>query len=139
LTYVGAGHERILIYRAKSGVCDSILSGGVALGMVPDNSKLVKEKEIELEDGDLVILYTDGITEAKNINGELYNLERLKKSILEHAPQYSADGVNFHVAKDVSAFMEGHKQEDDMTLIVIKKNDKLDTVQEIKHESTNWQ
>src|SRR5690606_4410075 len=38
LTYVGAGHEHILIYRALTGECEAVLSGGVALGMVPDNS-----------------------------------------------------------------------------------------------------
>ncbi len=42
----------------------------------------------------------------------------------EYAPQYSADGVNYHVARDVSAFMGSHKQEDDMTLIVIKRDSK---------------
>ena len=41
LTYVGAGHEHILVYRAYSGECEAILSGGVALGMVPDNSKVI--------------------------------------------------------------------------------------------------
>ncbi|MFH1284175.1 MAG: SpoIIE family protein phosphatase [Candidatus Peregrinibacteria bacterium] len=123
MTYVGAGHEHILVYHAGSGECEAILSGGVALGMVPDNSNVVKEQEIELDNGDFVVLYTDGITEAKNSENELYGLERLESAVREFAPQYSPEGVNYHIAKDVSAFMAGHEQEDDMTLIVMQRND----------------
>ncbi len=136
LTYVGAGHEYILVYRMATGECESILSGGVALGMVPDNSKLIKELEIELDDGDFVILYTDGITEARNNAGELYELERLKTAIRTYAPQYSADGVNYNIAKDVSVFMQEHRQEDDMTLIVLKRDVKGQF--EIADNKTNW-
>ncbi|MBU1151366.1 SpoIIE family protein phosphatase [Patescibacteria group bacterium] len=121
LSYVGAGHEHILIYRSKTGECESIKSGGIALGMVADNSELIKESEIALEEGDFVVLYTDGITEAKNDAGELYGLDRLIEAVKEYAKTYSADGVNFHIAMAVSNFMEKHSQEDDMTLIVLQK------------------
>lgn len=139
LTYIGAGHEHILVYHSASGECEAIISGGVALGMVPDNSNMVKEQQIKFEDGDFVLLYSDGITEAKNTKEELFGLERLKNSFVEHAPTYSAEGVNYHVAKDVAAFMAGHVQEDDMSLIVIKR-DKTFAAQDIdKEHSTNWQ
>jgi serine phosphatase RsbU (regulator of sigma subunit) len=121
MTYVGAGHEHILIYRADTGQCESIVSGGIALGMLPDNSKVIKEKEIILNDGDFVVLYTDGITEAKNEKGELYGLSRLEKAVQEFAKQYGPEGVNSRIAKEVTVFMGEHPQEDDMTLIVIKK------------------
>ena len=122
LTYVGAGHEHIVIYRAATGECDAVLSGGVALGMLPDNSKVVKEEEIELADGDTVVLYTDGITEARNEAGELYGLERVQAAVKEFAPQYSADGIHHHLAQEVSAFMGTAEQLDDMTLIVLKRD-----------------
>ncbi|MBD3330295.1 SpoIIE family protein phosphatase [Candidatus Peregrinibacteria bacterium] len=137
LTYVGAGHEHILVYRNLTGECSEILSGGIALGMVPDNSKLITEKEIELNDGDFVILYTDGITEARNNNGELFGLKRLEEAIKEHASQYSAEGLNYHVAKDVSTFMQDHKQDDDMTLIVLEK-DKEYKGSETQKIETKW-
>lgn len=124
LTYVGAGHEHILVYRAKTGVCEAILSGGIALGMVPDNSKIIKEKEIQVGEGDYVVLYSDGITEAKSASGELYGLERLKNAIMEYATQYSTEGINYHIAKEVSGFMQQQVQNDDMTLMVIKRTDK---------------
>jgi len=120
MTYVGAGHEHILHYHADSGECDAILSGGVALGMVPDNSGLLSEKDLDLSDGDFVVLYTDGITEARNEADELFGLDRLRSAVRLYAPQYGADGVNYHIAKTVVAFMGKHSQDDDITLIVIK-------------------
>lgn len=137
MTYVGAGHEHILVYRAGSGECEAILAGGVALGMVPDNSKLIKEQEIELEDDDTVVLYSDGITEARNAKGELYGLDRLKEALIEYAPQYSAEGINYHVARNVAEFSQGHPQSDDMTLIVIKRDASL-KAEKIKDQTTNW-
>lgn len=123
LTYVGAGHEHILVYRSKSGQCDAFLSGGVALGMVPDNTKLIKENEIVLDNSDVVVLFSDGITEARSESDELFGLERLKEAVKEYAAQYSADGINYHIARDVITFMGSHPQEDDMTLIVMKRDD----------------
>ena len=139
LKYVGAGHEHILVYRAATGDCEAILSGGVALGMVPDNSKVIKESTIDLVNGDFVVLYTDGITEARNAEGELFGLERLKKLVVEYATQYSADGVNYHIARDVSAFANGHVQDDDMTLIVMKRDDAFTDATNVKDQVTNWE
>jgi hypothetical protein len=125
MTYVGAGHEHVLIYRAKTGECEAKMSGGVALGMVPDNSKVIQEQEIQLNDGDFIVLYSDGITEAKNSKGEMFGLKKLKNLVKEYAVQYSAEGVNYHIAKDVSEFMAGHGQDDDITLIVVKRDSKI--------------
>lgn len=138
LSYVGAGHEHILIYRKDSGLCEAILTGGVALGMVPDNRALIREDKLELNEGDFVILYTDGITEAYSPEGELFGLERLKQSIIDHAPEYSANGLNYHIARDVSDFMAGAPQKDDMTLIVIQKNE-MAAKEEVEDKSTTWQ
>lgn len=138
LTYVGAGHEHILVYHADTGVCDAILSGGIALGMVPDNSKLIKEQEINWSDGDFVVVYSDGITEARNTAGELYGLERLKNALIEFAPQYSAEGVNYHIAQDVSTFAKGHVQDDDMSLIVIKRDKSLTQGTDVADQSITW-
>ncbi len=138
LTYVGAGHEHILVYRADTGECESIMSGGVAIGMVPDNSKIVKEKEIKLNEGDYILLYTDGITEARNKDEELYGLERLITRFKEFAAQYTADGVHYHIAKDVSAYMKGHVQDDDITLIVMKRDNKITGEGKEIEPSTSW-
>ena len=120
MSYVGAGHEHLLIFRAVKGVCDVQVTGGVALGMVPDNSKLIKEVDLPLEKGDIIILYSDGIIEGRNMAGEMYGLERLKKAVELYALQYGSDGVVNHVARDFSNYVQEHVQEDDVTLIAIK-------------------
>jgi len=120
MTYVGAGHEHILIYRAKTGEIESKESGGIALGMTPDNSKIIKELAIPLEQDDIVVLYTDGITEAQNNKGEMFGLERLIELVKKHATQYGPEGINHHVALDFSQFVGDTEQADDITLMVLK-------------------
>jgi len=121
MTYVGAGHEHILIYRKETGEIEDVVSGGTALGMVEDASKTLNEKEIALNNGDMIILYSDGITEAKNGTGGMYGLDRLKENVQKFGSEYGAAGVNSHVAKDLSAFVGDESQIDDMTLIVLEK------------------
>ena len=118
--YTGAGHEHILIYRQKSESVEAIRSGGIALGMIPDVSKIVQEKEISLEIGDSIILYTDGITEAKNTIGEMYGLENLTKSLTRHGYKPSAESIFDNLTKDFSNFVGEYVQVDDITMIVIK-------------------
>lgn len=65
LYYTGAGHEYLLVYKADSNKVFKIKSGGVALGMMRDSSKVLMEQQILFEPNDVVILYTDGITEAR--------------------------------------------------------------------------
>lgn len=139
MTYVGAGHEHIIVYHSATGECEAILSGGIALGMIPDNSKVIKEQVLNFEEGDYIVLYSDGITEAKGPDGRLYGLEALKTAVVEYAPEYSAEGVNHHIAKEVSAYMANIEQKDDMTLIVIKRDKSFK--KENSHDSTsiNWQ
>lgn len=138
LTFVGAGHEHILVYRGKTGSCDVILSGGVALGMVPDNSEVIKEQKIDMDVGDYIVLYSDGIIEARNSAGEMFGLERLTKLFEDFAPQYSAEGINYHIAKEVSAFVVGTDQLDDMTLIVIERKPGGSVVSAPQDNTTNW-
>jgi hypothetical protein len=140
MTYVGAGHEHVIVYHTATGECDMILSGGIALGMIPDNSKVIKELELKYDEDDYIVLYSDGITEAKGSNGVLYGLNNLKNAVIEYAPQYSAEGVNFHIAKEVSTYMGNVEQNDDMTLIVIKRDQHFKKSDEsTESTSISWQ
>jgi sigma-B regulation protein RsbU (phosphoserine phosphatase) len=118
--YTGAGHEHVLVYRKNSETVDSIPSGGIALGMIPDNSKIAKEVEIPLEIGDCIVLYTDGITEAKNHTGEMYGLEKLTESLKKHGYKPTGDTIFDGLTKDFSKFVGEYVQIDDITMIVIK-------------------
>ena len=108
--------------------------------MVADNSKLIKEVDLPLDKDDVVILYTDGIIEARNMMGEMYGLERFKKAVELYAPQYGSEGIVHHVAREFSFFVQEHVQEDDVTMIAIRYmgpdvKPELATVQK---KSTTW-
>lgn len=144
--YTGAGHEHMLIYRSKTEKVEEIKSGGIALGMIVDNSKVIKEQELNLEVGDSIVLYTDGITEAKNNIGDMYNLEGLSNSLKKHGYLPSADSIFDHLTKDFSDFVGEYVQVDDITMIVIKyTGEKISKKiqlsvhnNEDKHVSSNW-
>lgn len=120
MTFVGAGHEHVLVYRVATGKCEIRQTGGIALGMVPDNSKLIKEEPLPLQEGDVIILYSDGLTEGRNMAGEMYTLDRVVEAVERFATQYGPEGIVHHVALDYSRFAQDHVQDDDVTLIAVQ-------------------
>ncbi len=123
LYYTGAGHEHLLVYKAKNNKVYKIKSGGVALGMIRDSSKLLKEQEIKFEKDDVIILYTDGITEARyrsEQNGILFGIDRIVESIMKIEVK-TAENIFRQITIDLSAFMGyRHKQYDDISLLVAR-------------------
>lgn len=140
MTFVGAGHEHLIVYRANTGKCEVRQSGGIALGMVPDNSKLIKEQELQLMEEDVIVLFSDGLTEGRNMAGEMYTLDRLIQAVERFATQYGPAGIVHHVALDYSRFVENHIQDDDVTLIAVQyvgmNGKKEEATPQIK--STTW-
>lgn len=144
--FTGAGHEHILVYRAKTEQVEAIRSGGIALGMIPDNSKIIQEKEIPLEIGDALVLYTDGITEAKNQTGAMYGVEGMTESLKKNGYFPSAEGIFDHLTQDFAKFVGEYVQIDDITMIVMKYTGKDTgakvklsiTADETKAPSKNW-
>lgn len=134
--YVGAGHEHILVYKARTRTCQVEKSGGIALGMIPDISKYTKEKELDFEPGDTLIVYSDGITEHKNTQGEMFGLKRLVK-IFETmgADNASVNRIFHQLSAEFTEFTDQHVQEDDMTIIITKHHD---STKEHEIESTSW-
>ncbi len=90
--------------------------------MAKDISKVVKESQISFDPGDVVVMYTDGITEARAGNREsdpMFGIERLL-SVVGAAPEKSARGVFNHITMELSRFMGyRHRQFDDITLITV--------------------
>lgn len=121
LYYTGAGHEHILIHRKSTGKCEIKQTGGIALGMVPDISKIIREEPIPLQPEDYVVLYSDGIIEAKNMQGEMFGLQRLQAAVEQYASISSPEELFRHVSKDFGLFVGEQNQEDDITLIALKK------------------
>jgi phosphoserine phosphatase RsbU/P len=91
--------------------------------MVRDASKILKEQQIAFESGDVIVLYTDGISEARyrsEQNGILFSVDRIVESMMRSESKTSMS-IFQQITIDLSAFMGyKHKQYDDITLVVIR-------------------
>lgn len=118
LRYSSAGHNPALLMRA-SGEAVWLKTRGVALGLTRVAS--YGQGELTLEPGDCLVLYTDGVTEARNENGDEYNEERLKTLIAASAGN-SAPQVLLSLLDDTASFVGAAPQHDDLTVIVARAN-----------------
>ncbi|MBT5346587.1 SpoIIE family protein phosphatase [bacterium] len=138
IEYTGCGHEHIIIYRADEGVTEVMPAGGIALAMSDDISSIAEKKKINLSKGDVICLYSDGITEAMNENGELFGLDHLSDLVKKYSHQNTSLDIFSSISKDLSDFTNKTVQIDDMTLIVLKYNDTV--VENLKDSQflTDW-
>jgi len=121
LGYTQAGHDPILHFSSALGTIRELSTGGMALGMIPDLSKLVKTDYVDMDMGDVAVMYTDGIPEAWANEKESYGMDRLKESIVRHSGG-TAQQIHDGIIKDVRDYMGTYPQADDITLIVVKRN-----------------
>jgi two-component system response regulator len=115
LSYINAGHEPLFIVR-PTGVKVSLQPTGPAVGMMPDAK--FKIEHVQLEPGDILIGYTDGVTEARSSNGELYTKKRLQ-SLLEQ-PVASATELLERIKTSLFNYTENAPQSDDITLLAVQ-------------------
>lgn len=117
LTYSNAGHNPLIVYRAKEDKVELHSVKGVAIGFVQGYN--YKQGELKLEKGDIVLYYTDGITEAENPNKELFGFERLEKVIYDN--RYNdVDTIKENILNEINIFRRDYPQVDDLTFVVIK-------------------
>ena len=119
LHYTSCGHEHILHFKKMDNSLDTIKSGGIALGMIDDNSKIIREKSLIVRPGDTVLLYTDGVTETANEKREMFGLERLK-AFVEKYQALSANEIRLALLEELKSFAHGAPQADDITILVMK-------------------
>jgi sigma-B regulation protein RsbU (phosphoserine phosphatase) len=116
IEYVNAGHNPPLLIR--NGKIRKLEKGGMILGVMktvqPYESEIVK-----LEKDDIIVLFTDGISEAKNTKDEEFSDDRLEKLVLQLSERPAA-GILDEIKKEVQNFAYGTVQSDDITLMVIK-------------------
>jgi serine phosphatase RsbU (regulator of sigma subunit) len=117
LTYVNAGHNPPLVLGRGSGDVMMLAARGIALGIMPDMQ--FEEKEIALRPGDILVLFTDGVTEAVNRQNEMFGPERLSRLVVENK-NLSAQELIKKIEQSVLAFGEGQPQFDDLTLLAVK-------------------
>lgn len=124
LRYIGAGHERFLIHRVKTQQVENHKPGGVVLGLIPDIDQHIHEQEIPFLPGDTLFLFTDGITEARSPDGNMYGFERLTYIFAQNAQQ-TPEAIVKSVQHDVSNHMAGTPPTDDITLVALRRKPEL--------------
>lgn len=117
LRYVNAGHNPPLLLKQQKGNTVLLKAKGIALGVI-ENIEL-EEEEIQLEKGDLITLFTDGVTEAINQKEEQFGQQRLL-TLIEENRGLSACEIISKIEAEVTAFSGGQPQFDDITLMIIK-------------------
>lgn len=117
LKYINAGHNPPLIGRIN-GTVEQLDSGGFPLGIMP-----LAEYEIgetKLESGEALLVYSDGVSEAANLKGEEFGLERLSQVVSKYLNS-SASGLRDKVESALSGFTQTAPAGDDITLVIVKK------------------
>lgn len=117
VTYAGA-HEELIVYRARTQQCELIRTRGMWLGPTRDIGGMVQDGSLELEPGDLLVLYTDGIPEAMDAKQQVYDLERLCEQV-RSAADAPVSEICERVFADVAAYCP--VLDDDRTLVVLRQ------------------
>jgi sigma-B regulation protein RsbU (phosphoserine phosphatase) len=118
LRWVRAGHDPAIFYDPNLDKFEELRGEGVALGIDPNGS--YQENIIDgSSDGQILVIGTDGVWEARNIEGEMYGKERLMSLVRQHSASSSEAILNV-VIDSLKMFLDSAKQEDDITLLVIK-------------------
>jgi len=116
VVYAGA-HEDIVVWRKASGQCERWPTPGPWLGVFPEVGSVTLDQTRRLERGDLMVLYTDGVTEAMNEAREQFGVERLCELVREHAGR-PVDEIVQRVCDRVAEWRT--EQVDDVTVLVIR-------------------
>ncbi len=117
-----AGHDAPLLYRQSDQTITTVKPPGLVLGIDSGSvfDRITGDFAVRLERDDCLILYTDGVTEALDTNGNEFGLERTMQSIRSSA-ETGAAAIVTHLIEDLRNFVGSHPQNDDITLIAIKK------------------
>jgi serine phosphatase RsbU (regulator of sigma subunit) len=116
LSYVNAAHCPPLIVRA-GGLHASLEATSMPVGLLVDAR--FESAEDKLEDGDKLVIYSDGVTESENTQGEFFGKQRLREVVATHAGE-SCAAIHDAVVKAVAVFTEGAPQADDITVLVLE-------------------
>jgi len=116
--YANAGHNPPLVIHAATGEIEYLRTHGMALGVLPKVT--LTNQQIRLEDGDVLALYTDGVTDALDQRGHEFGLPRLERVIVKHRGK-SADDIVAAIQDAVNQFVGDEPPFDDLTLVVAKR------------------
>jgi serine phosphatase RsbU (regulator of sigma subunit)/predicted ester cyclase len=118
LSYANAGHD-LPYMRKQGGECEELRARGMPLGLMSGMS--YEEKQIVLQEYAVALLYTDGLVEAHDPEGEMFGFPRLQALVSEHAEEESS--LEEALLKELYSFVgEGWEQEDDITLLTLRRS-----------------
>jgi sigma-B regulation protein RsbU (phosphoserine phosphatase) len=117
LEYASGGHNPPLLVRATTGVSSWLDEAGPIVGILPDAQ--FSNTVVPLERGDILTLFTDGVTEQENVQGEEFSMDRLRSVVLSKEKE-SANATVAGIADAVSAYAGARPQADDLTVVVVK-------------------
>jgi len=117
LVSANAGHNWPLL-RRRGGHRHLLQRGGVLLGILEDVT--YEEDRMALEPGDLLVLYTDGVSEAMNAAGEMFGDERLHDAVAAVPAHLGARAVAEGLLEGLHTFLDGTEPQDDVTLVVVR-------------------
>jgi len=122
VTLCRAGHDAPFLYRASDRTVTRINPPGMAVGIDSGGAfnRVSRDFSFEMESGDFVVLYTDGVTEALDQEGEEFGVPRVTQVLLENA-HLCADSLLERITSELKSFVGMAPQHDDITLIVIRK------------------
>lgn len=117
LFYSNAGHVPPLLYRSSAAACRQLDAEGLIIGV--RKNEIYEARQLQLEKGDALLLYTDGITEAMNPAGEEFGAARLSRCLMASHTE-SSQAIIAAIIREVRAFTGTATMEDDVTMIVMK-------------------
>jgi sigma-B regulation protein RsbU (phosphoserine phosphatase) len=118
LYWNSAGHGPVFCYRSQQGQIIELPPNDIPLGIAA-KSRYQNPQPLQLKNGDILLIGTDGLWEAHNPKGEMFNSDRLRQIIASHRDK-SAEGIFQIVMQKIAAFRQSPTAEDDMTLMVVK-------------------
>jgi len=117
LSFLNAGHNPPLIVHA-AGTVEQLASGGLPLGIKPDAD--YREGRTQLQHGDVLVIYSDGVTEAVSPTGEEFGPTRLYEVVSRNVTS-SAAGIRDRIESALTKFSQGTAAADDITLVIVKR------------------
>jgi sigma-B regulation protein RsbU (phosphoserine phosphatase) len=121
LTIARAGHNWPLYYSSQTKTIEPLKTKGVCLGIDRDAgfSSCLEEKSIRVKSGDVLLLYSDGLTEAMNPNRQLFDQSRLE-TVLKESAQFTAEKIVERINLRLNEFVQSEEPHDDVTMVAIK-------------------
>jgi sigma-B regulation protein RsbU (phosphoserine phosphatase) len=117
LTYVNAGHCPPMVFREGNGNVERLTVGGLVVGMLPDVQ--YQKEQVILQSGDLLLVYSDGVSEAMNLQDEEFGEERIR-NVIDKNRKLSVSDLRDAILKEIAEFVGEAPQNDDLTMVIAR-------------------